>query len=193
MPHDSATAHVSKDTSRVTTLALIALLLAPAVLTTVATETINRSNEPSDAELSENLAAHEIQFNELVAMLTLDCRGVSAGAGESLDLRAVSEVVTDVARKDTYTRLLREISVADLRYFPDSGKLILVPADAHTDIWGSSKSYAYWAGGQPQPIVAHHGYNPRGTGSYVLTGDRRVKGSWFIHYDTVIRLGVAPY
>jgi hypothetical protein len=105
----------------------------------------------------------------------------------------VSDVLTSAARKDTYERLLRDISVADLRYFPGSGRLILVPVGASTSIRGSSKSYLYSAGGPPRPVLAHYGYNSRGPGPYVLAGDRRVKGPWFIHYDKVIKLGVSPY
>jgi hypothetical protein len=56
--------------------ALIALVLC-AVVAAIATETVNRSDTPSDAELTENLLTHEIQFNELVAMLNSDCKGVS--------------------------------------------------------------------------------------------------------------------
>ena len=94
---------------------------------------------------------------------------------------------------DTYERLLRQISVADLRYFPGSGKLILQPAAAQANIEGVSKSYVYRTGGQPHPVVAHPGYNWRGPGVYFLTGDRRIEGSWFIHYDTTIALAFSPY
>jgi hypothetical protein len=193
MSHDSATVRRSKDRSRVAMIVLITLLLAPVVLTIVAGLTLNQRNGPSDQDLLENLLAHEAQFNELVAMLTSDCRSVPPGAGESIDLAGVSAVVTNAARKDTYERLLREISVTDLRYFPGSGRLVLMPAAAGKNIRGSSKSYVYTADGQPQPAVAQYGYHSRAPGLYFLTGDRRVKGSWFIHYDTVIRLGVSPY
>jgi hypothetical protein len=174
-------------------LVLITLLLAPVVLTIVTGLTLNQRNGLSDQDLLENLLAHETKFNELVAMLTSDCRSVARGPGESIDLAGVFAVVTSAARKDTYERLLREISVTDLRYFPGSGRLVLMPAAARTNIRGSSKSYVYTAGGQPQPVVAHDGYNWRGPGLYFLTGDRRVKGSWFIHYDTVIKLGFSAY
>ena len=193
MSHGLATARGSPDRSRVAVLVLITLFLAPAALTTVATHTINQRNQPSDEELSENLLAHETKFNELVEMLLSDCRSLPAGAAEPIDLAGLSAVVTSAARKDTYKRLLRQISVADSSYFPLSGRLILLPAAAQTNIQGSSKSYAYMAGGQPQPVVAHQGYNWRGPGLHFLTGDRRVKGSWFIHYDTMITLAFSPY
>jgi hypothetical protein len=193
MSHDMATARGSPDRSPIAVLVLITLFLAPAASMTIATRTINQRNQPSDEQLSESLLAHETKFNELVEMLDSDCRRLPPGAGESIDLAGLSAVVTSVARKGTYKRLLQQISVADLRYFPGSGRLILLPAAAPTSIQGSSKSYVYVPGGQPQPVVAHSGYNWRGPGLYFLTGDRRVKGFWFIHYDTTITLAVSPY
>jgi hypothetical protein len=193
MSHDSATARRSPDRSWVAVFVLITSFVAPAALTTLATHTLNQRNLPSDQELSANLLAHETKFNELVAMLDTDCRSLPPGAGESIDLAGLSAVVTSAARKDTYERLLRQISVADLHYFPGSGRLILLPAGAQPNIQGSSKSYVYMAGDQQQPVVAHHGYNWRGPGLHYLTGDRRVEGFWYIHYDTMITLAFSPY
>jgi hypothetical protein len=193
MSRDLATARGSPDRSRVAVLVLITLFLAPAALTTVARHTINQRSQPSDEELSQNLLAHETKFNELVEMLASDCRSLPPGAGESIDLAGLSAVVTSDARMAIYKRLLRQILVTDLRYFPGSGRLILLPVAAQTNIRGSSKSYAYIVGGQPQPVVVHHGYNWRGPGMYFVTGDRWVKGFWFIHYDTMITLAIAPY
>ena len=188
-----ATAPRSPDRTRVAVFVLIISFLAPAALTTVATHAINQRNQPSDEQLSENLLAHETQFNELVEMLDSDCRSLTTAAGESIDLAGLSAVVTSAARRDIYERLLRQISVADLRYFPSSGRLILLPAAAPTNIQGSSKSYVYMADGQQQPVVVHPGYNWRGPGLHYLTGDRRVEGFWYIHYDTQITLAFLPY
>jgi hypothetical protein len=193
MSHDLATSRRSPERSWVVVLVLITLFLAPAALTTVATYTVNQRNQPSDEELTTNLLSHEAKFDELVEMLDSDCRSLPPGAGESIDLAGLSAVVTSAARMAIYEGLLRQISVADLRYFPGSGKLILLPAAAQTNIEGSSKSYAYMVGGQPQPVVALHGYNWRGPGVYFLTGDRWVKGFWFIHYDTMITVAFSPY
>jgi hypothetical protein len=193
MSHDFATARESPDRSRGAVLVLIALCLAPAALTVVATYTNNQTDQPSDAELMENLLAHETKFEELVQMIHSDCRSFPPGTGESIGFAGLSAVVSSAARMEIYKRLLRQTSVADLRYFPGSGKLILLPAAAQTNIEGSSKSHAYMLGGQPQPVVAHHGYNWRGPGVYVLTGDRWVKGFWFIHYDTRITVEFSPY
>jgi hypothetical protein len=192
MLHDSATSRRSPDKSWVAVLVLITLFLAPAALTIGATHTISQRNQPSDEELMKNLLAHEAKFAELVQMLDSDCGSLPPGAGESIDLPGLSAVVS-AARMDLYKRLLRQILVADLRYFPGSGKLILLPTAAQTNIGGSSKSYAYMAGGQPQPVVANQGYTWRGPGLYFLAGDRRIKGFWFIHYDTMIMLAFSPY
>ena len=183
----------SPDRSWVAVLVLITLFLLPAASTIVATQTIGQRNQPSDAELMENFLTHETKFNELVQMLDSDCRSLPPGAGESIDLAGLSAVVTSPARMDTYRRLLRQIFVTDLHYFPGSGKLILLPAAAQANFGGSSKSYAYMVGGQPRPVIAHHGYNWRGPGLYFLRGDRWVEGSWFIHYDTTITLTFSPY
>jgi len=191
--HDLANARRSPDRSRVAVLVLITLVLAPAVLTIVAAHTINQRNQPSDEELSKNFLAHETKFNQLIEMLESDCRSLPPGAGESIDFAGLSAVVISAARMEIYKRLLRQISVADLRYFPGSGRLILLPAAAQTNIEGSSKSYAYMVGGQPQPVVAHHGYNWRGPRVYFLTGDRWIKGFWLIHYDTMITVAFSPY
>ena len=193
MSHDFATSRGSPDRSWAAALVLITLFLAPAALTLVAVPAINRSDQPSDEQLMENFLAHEAKFDELVQMLGSDYRSGAPAAAESVDLAGLSAVVTSAARMDEYERLLRQISVADLRYFPADGKLILLPAAAQTNTEGASKSYAYMAGGQPQPIVAHHGYNWRGPGLYLLTGDRRVEGFWFIHYDTTITLAFSPH
>ena len=134
MSHDLATSLRSPDRSWVAILVLITLFLAPVALTIVATHTINQRNQPSDEELSENLLTHETKFNELVEMLASDCRSLPPGSGESIDLAGLSAVVTSAARMDIYKRLLRQIFVADLRYFPGSGKLILLPAAAQANI-----------------------------------------------------------
>jgi hypothetical protein len=185
--------HGSADGARVAVLLLVTLMLGPIVLTIVASRTINQRNQPSDQELLGNFLAHEREFSELVEMLGADCRSLSPGARESIDFAGLSAVVMSAARMELYRRLLQQISIADLRYFPGSGELALLPGAARTNIEGSSKTYAYREGGQPQSVVAHHHYNWRGPGVYFLTGDRQIKGYWFIHYDTAISVEFSPY
>jgi hypothetical protein len=183
----------SPDRSWVAVLVLIALFLVALALTLVAGYSVNRRNQPSDEELTANFLSHESKFDELVEMLDSDRRSLRLGARESIDLAELSAVLVSAARRDAYKGLLQQISVADLRYFPGSGKVILLPAAGQTNIEGSSKSYVYMMGGQPQPVIAHHGYYYRGPGVYFVTGDRQIKGPWFIHYDTMIALAFSPY
>jgi len=181
------------DRSWVPVLVSIALFLVPLALAMFADYSINRRNQPSDEELTENFLSHEAQFDELLEMLDSDRRSVPLEGGESIDLSGLSAVLASAARTDLYKGLLRQIRVADLRYFPGSGKVVLLPAAGQTNVEGSSKSYVYMMGGQPQPVVAHHGYYLRGPAVYFVTGDRHVKGAWFIHYDTMIALAFSPY
>jgi hypothetical protein len=193
MSHDLATSRRSSDTWGVAALVLITLFIAPAVLTIVTIHTISQRDQPGDEQLIENLRVHEAEFDELVQMLNSDCRSLPAGAGEFIDLARLSSLVTSVSRREMYKRLLRQIFVTDLRYFPGTGKLMLLPAGTQTNIDAASKTYIYRVGGQPQPVVARQGHNWRGPGLYFRTGDRQLKGFWFIHYDMTITLALSPY
>ena len=172
--------------------ALIALLLASSTLAVLATHEIDLRSRPSDEELTANFLSHETAFNELVQMLDADRRTLAAEGETPIDLAALSRPDASAARAETYSGLLQQISVADLRYFPDSGKLILLP-DRQANPQRPSKSYLYLPHAQPQPMVRHHGYHWRGPGAYVVTGDRPLKGSWFIHHDTMIQVAFSPY
>jgi len=172
--------------------ALIGLMLASSALAVLATCEVDPGNRPGDAELTANFLSHETTFNELVQMLDGDRRTLALEGETPIDVAALSRLGASAARAQTYSGLLRQISVADLRYFPDSGKLILLP-DRQANLPRPSKSYLYLPHAQPQPVVRHHGYNWRGPGVYVVTGDRPLKGSWFIHYDTVIQVAFSPY
>jgi hypothetical protein len=193
MPDIPAVARGSPDRSSFAVLVLIALFLVPLALTLVAAYSVNRRNRPSDEELTANFLSHEAKFDELVDMLDSERQSLPLGRGESIDLAGLSAVLASAARTDAYKVLLRQISVADLRYFPGSGKLILLPAAGQTNIEGSSRSYVYMMSGRPQSVVVHHGHYWRAPGVHFVTGDRRVKGPWFIHHDTMIVLGFSPY
>jgi hypothetical protein len=57
----------------------------------------------------------------------------------------------------------------------------------------SPKSYLYLPDAQSRSLVQHHGYDWHGPGVYVLSGDRPLKGLWFIHDDMTIGIAVSPY
>jgi hypothetical protein len=172
--------------------ALIALLLGSATLAVLAIYRVDLSNRPSDEELTANFFSHETTFNELVQMLDADQRTLAPEGKTSIDFATLSRLSASAARAETYSELLRAISVVDLHYFPDSGKLILLP-DRQANLQRPSKSYLYLPHAQPQPVVGHLGYHWRGPGVYVVTEDRPLTGSWFIRCDTMIQVAFSPY
>jgi hypothetical protein len=171
---------------------LITLLLGPSILAVLATYNVNQRNRPSEEELAADFFSHETTFDELVQRLDADRGAVGPERETPIDFAALSRLSKNAVRMDTYRGLLRQISVADFRYFPNSGKLILLP-DRPASLQRPSKSYLYLPHAQPQPLVRHHGYYWRGPGVYILTGDRPLKGSWFIQYDTVMPVAFVPY
>lgn len=167
--------------------ALIALLLGVSALSLFDAYHVNQENQPGDAKLTTNFYSHEAAFDELVRMLATDNTSLGAGSTAAVDLSAMTGLDPSAARIRMYRRLLRQISVADFRYFPDSGKLMLVP-DGQDNPRQPSKFYLYLPHGQPQPLLQDAGYDWHGPGIYFVTGDRRLQGSWFIHHDMTVQI-----
>lgn len=172
--------------------AAIAVLLGLPTLTVLSTHVANQENHPSDEELAANFFSHEARFDELVQMLTTDYPRLAAKGDAGIDLTTVASLATNAARSGVYRGLLQQISVEDLRYFPDSGKLVLVP-DGQENSERPSKYYLYIPHAQPRSLTPSDGYASRGPGVYVLKGERPLKGSWFIRHDMTIEVAVAPY
>lgn len=154
-----------------------ALVLGLAMLTVLSAFDVNRRNQPTDEELTSNFFSHEARFDELVQMLGTDHQ---------------ARFATNAARFRMYRGLLRQVSVTALRYFPDSGKLVLVP-DGAGNLQRPSKSYLYLPRVQSQSLADYPEYMWRGPGMYILTGDRPLSGSWFVHHETTIEIAVSPY
>ena len=152
---------------------------------------VGRVTQPSDEELAANFSSHEAGFAELVAMLTADRQRPAAKGAASIDLATVARLTPNAARLRVYEGLLRQIAVDDFHYFPDSGKLVLVPDEEDPE--RPSKSYLYLPHAHPQSLTRYHGYTWRGPGSYILAGDRPLKGSWFIHHDMTVEVAISPY
>jgi hypothetical protein len=173
---------------------LVSLVAVPPVLTIEAAFVLDRTNHPTVDELASNLLSHEVVFDRLVTMLDVDRRLLPAEGQEVYDLRLLSAVVRDPARVSLYRDLLQQISVSDLAYWPKSGSLMLSLNAGNTGTLGTSKSYLYLPGGRPSPLEAsYHADHWRGPGISVLSGDRRVKGDWYVHYDRTVVFGAAPY
>jgi hypothetical protein len=181
MPHGGSWPAIS--------IALVFCLLALSVLDTY---DVNQGNQPTDEVLTTNFVAHEAAFDELVQMLSADHASLAAKGAAVVDLTTLAGLDTNAVRSRMYRRLLQQISVADLRYFPGSGKLILVP-DGQENLERPSKFYLYLPRARPQSFVQHHAYYWRGPGVDILTGDRPLKGLWYIRHELTIEVAVIPY
>ncbi|HEY7887909.1 MAG TPA: hypothetical protein VIC29_06740 [Steroidobacteraceae bacterium] len=125
-------------------------------------------------------------------MLTTDHAGLAATGQTRIDFATLARLATKEPRFARYAGVLQQISVEGLRYFPHSGKLVLVPYGEES-LERPSKSYLYLPHAQPQSLDQYHGYTWRGPGVYVLTGDRPLHGSWFIHQDMTMEIAIVPY
>lgn len=170
----------------------IALVLGLSTLAVFATYDANQGRQRGDDELRTNFLSHEAAFAQLVQMLVTDYPSPAAEGAPAIDWAAMASADKNAVRLEIYRHLLQQISVADLRYFPDSGKLVLVP-DGEENPERPSESYLYLPHAQPQSFVQHHGYYWRGPGVEILTGDLRLKGAWFIRHDMTIEVALTPY
>lgn len=178
--------------ARAAVCAASALVLGLMTLAALFTCSTGRAGQPSDEELTANFLSREAGFDELVQMLAADRPRLTAQGSVSIDLETVARATTNAARFRIYRDLLQQISVEDLRYFPGSGKLVLVP-DGEENVERPSKAYLYLPHAQPRALTQYQGYTWRGPGSYVLAGDRPLKGHWFIHHDMTEEVAISPY
>lgn len=178
--------------SRTAVCAALALALALVALAAFSIYDVGRAARPSDEALAANFASHEARFDELVEMLAADRQPLAAKGEASIDLGTIGRVTAGGARFGVYKDLLQQISVDDFHYFPDSGKIVLVP-DGEENPERPSTSYRYLPHVRPQSLTRYHGYIWRGPGSYILAGDRSLKGSWFIHDDRALEVAISPY
>jgi len=154
------------------TATFIALMFGPLILLLWEAYGNNQPSRPSEAELTANFLAHEGEFDQLARMLSTD-RQSPAGKG-------------------AYRHLLQQICVADLHYFPGSGKLILVP-EGEENQERPAESYVYLPNARPESVAQHHGDYLHGPGAEIVTRDSPLKGSWFIRHELTMQVAVTPY
>lgn len=171
---------------------LVIFLLGPVVVVSLAICTSAHQDSPGDQELSAGFFAHEAAFDNLVAMLDADREALSATRATVIDLGALRKLLTH-ARSEQYAAAFNDIPVINLRYFPASGKLFLLPPGIPADTAGGVKSYLHSCNGKPQPLIKHHGYSFRTPGIYLLSGDQPLRQCWFIHHNSSFKVAFAPY
>lgn len=170
----------------------VALMLALAALAAFSACHVSRDNRSDDERLATNFRSHEAGFDRLAQMLIADYPHAAATGRGGIDLAAMTRLGTNAARFRMYRCVLQQISVADLRYLPDSGKLVLLP-EGRQNQERPSTSYFYAPHVQSQSLLRDHGYSRRGPGMYDFTDDRPLRGSWFIHHDVAIKVAIAPF
>jgi hypothetical protein len=170
----------------------LVLLLGPVLLALWTQHTVIQRDLPSDQDLAAEFFAHQERFDELADMLNADHGVLSQTRVTAIDLPALERTLGH-SRTKQYVAILKKISVVDLRYFPASGKILLLPTGASADIEGAAKTYLHLPTGQAEPLFRHDGYHLRGPGIYLVTGDRPLRQSWFIHHNTTVNITYAPY
>jgi hypothetical protein len=173
-------------------LVLSLFVVVPAVVVLTAFFAVNRGYPPTDEELTARFLSHEADFEALRRMITSDCARVQLGV-KPCELADLMRVSGGTVRETGYERLLGRIGVTSFRYSLRSGDLVLPIARSGESRAGSEESLRYLDHEEPQAILRHQSHSWRGPGIYIVTGDRRIKGRWFIHHEGSVVIAFAPY
>jgi hypothetical protein len=173
---------------------LLSLLVAlPVGLTLCAGYAATVRSHPTDDELIGRFFSHESDFQSLVQILESERGRLLSLGAESYEFTDFAPTAAGTAHLADYKVLLAKIGSASFRYFPRSGNLILPPSRSGESFAETKKSYLYLSRDEPQPLRRHQSDSWRGPGVYFVTGDRRIKGRWFIHRDRTVVVAFAPY
>jgi hypothetical protein len=74
-----------------------------------------------------------------------------------------------------------------------SGNVVIPVGEPGESPAAATKFYVYLREGQPEPLENRHRGGWRGPGVYVVTGDRHIKGHWYIHHNRTVVVAFAPY
>jgi hypothetical protein len=170
-PYEAAVTRLRRARPAVLMLSLLAA--APAILVVLAGYSVSRVSHPTDEELIARFLSHQADFQALVTLLESDRRGAAAATN--------------------YEVVLARIGARSFRYFPESGNVVLPVAESAEHLGNSTKSYVYLSRDDPQPLLYHRSYGWRGPGVYLISGDRRITGQWFIRHDQTVVVAFAPY
>ncbi len=170
----------------------VGLIFALLALGVRVTFDLTKGSQPGDEQLRANYLAHEAVFDDLAQQLARQYPADTARRHGAADLATTVELNTNTTRPGIYGRLLQAIAVTDLRYFPDSGKLILVPV-GEENLDRPSKSYVHLPHAQPQAFSQHHTYYWRGPGLDIVNGDLPLTADWYLRHDETVELAFSPY
>jgi hypothetical protein len=74
-----------------------------------------------------------------------------------------------------------------------SGNVVIPVGAAGESPAAATRFYVYLREGQPEPLGNRPSGSWRGPGVYVVTGDRHIKGQWYIHHNRTWVVAFAPY
>jgi hypothetical protein len=168
-------------------LVLTAIIALPAVLTGFVA--FSSLSQPADEEIAARFFAHEADFQRLIAMLRSDGRRLR-GARDPLSL---GDLVADGANGDSYRLLLATVGATDLRYFPESGRIMVRIAASDVGFTGMSKFYLYTGDAGSKPSFPTRRYSLRAPGVAPTNGDFHIQGGWFVHREGAVVASSAPY
>lgn len=174
---------------------LLSLFLAvPTALILLAGYAAAARSHPTDEELTTRFLSRESDFRALAQMLESDRGRLLSLGAESIEFADLVRAGAGTVHVGDYQILLARIGAANFRYFPRSGNLVLPVSGSSDHFTETKKSYLYLNHPEePQALLHHQSYAFRGPGIYVVTGDHRIKGRWFIHHDGTVVVAFAPY
>jgi len=74
------------------------------------------------------------------------------------------------------------------------GNVVVPVCEAGDCPAGATDFYLYLGDGEAEPLHARHSSGGwRGPGVYLVTGDRHIKGRWYIHHSQTMVVAFAPY
>ena len=74
-----------------------------------------------------------------------------------------------------------------------SGNVVIPVGAAGESPAAATRFYVYLREGQPEPLGNRPSGSWRGPGVYVVTGDRHIKGQWYIRHNRTVVVAFAPY
>jgi hypothetical protein len=155
--------------------------------------------DPTDSDLTVRFLSHESDFQSLLQVLESDRGRLLSLGAESYELSDFVRTGTGTSHLADYKGLLAKIGATNFRYFPRSGKLILPDRGSLDSSAQTSRPYLYLnheetSSGERQPLRHYQGGDSwRGPGVRFVTGDKRIKGRWFIHHEGTLVVAFAPY
>ena len=173
---------------------LLSLLVAlSAALALYSGYSVSARSHPTDDDLIVKFLSNESDFQSLVHILEADRGSLLSLGGESYEFTDHLPTGAAAVHWADYKALLARIGLTNFRYFPRSGNLILPASMSPDNSAEIRRSYLYLVNNDPEPLLRYASDSWRGPGIHFTTGDRRIKGNWFIHHEGTLVVAFSPF